>query len=142
MTKIPSSVLALDVGAKRIGVAVASFVARLPHPLITLNATDENFFAALESIVEVENVTVIVVGFPRGMQGQHTAQTTAIEEFVAELRTHFALPIHFQDEALTSKHARAELEARGKPYDKGDVDALAATYILEDWLIENKEPVA
>jgi putative transcription antitermination factor YqgF len=108
----------------------------LARPLITL-IQDDTFFAALEAILEVEGVRAIVVGFPRGMQGQHTAQTAAIEQFVAELKQHVPLPIHFQDEALTSKHAKAELDARGKPYDKGAIDALAATYILEDFLQEH-----
>ncbi len=132
------SVLALDVGAKRIGIAAASLEARLPHPLITLE-WDDTFFTALRNIIEVEGVVRVVVGFPRGMQGQHTDQTRAIEAFTAELRQHVPLPIHMQDEALTSKHARAELEARGKPYDRGAVDALAATYILEDFMHEHKE---
>lgn len=141
MAAPPSSVLALDVGAKRVGVAVASLAARLPRPLITLER-DDTFFPALESIAEVEQAVALVVGFPRGMQGQHTAQTTAIESFTQELRQHFALPIHFQDEALTSKHAEAELKARGRLYDRGAIDALAATYILEDFLGEHRELVA
>jgi RNase H-fold protein (predicted Holliday junction resolvase) len=47
-----------------------------------------------------------------------------------------------QDEAVTSKRAEAELEARGKPYQRGDIDALAATYILEDFLAGHREPAA
>ncbi len=138
MSLSPKSVLALDVGATRIGVAVASFPARLPRPLITLN-WDDTFFPTLQTIAEVEGVRALVVGFPRGMQGQHTAQTTAIETFTQQLREHFPLPIHMQDEALTSKYAEAELKARGRPYDRGDIDALAATYILNDWLGEHKD---
>ena len=135
MPVTPDSVLALDVGARRVGVSVASLAARLPRPLITLER-DDTFFPTLQNIVEVEAVSAIVVGFPRGLHGQHTAQTQAIEDFTAELRQHFALPIYYQDEALTSRHAEAELRARGKLYDKGDIDALAATYILEDFLGE------
>ncbi len=138
MPAAPRSILALDVGEKRIGVAIASLVARLPHPLITLD-TDETLFRTLENIVEVEAVGALVVGFPRGMQGQKTAQTAAIEQFTQKLRQHFILPINMQDESLTSKRAEAELEARGKVYAKGDIDALAATYILEDFLSENKQ---
>lgn len=138
MTVLHKSVLALDVGAKRIGVAVASLTARLPRPLITLE-WDETFFPTLTNIIEVEGVQAVVVGFPRGMQGQHTAQTTAIEAFTAELRQHVPLPIHMQDEALTSKHAEAELRARGRPYDRAAIDALAATYILQDFLTEYRE---
>ncbi len=120
-------------GAVRIGVSVTTLVARLPRPLITLQA-DDTLWPALQNIVEVEDVRVIVVGFPRGLQGQHTKQTEAIEAFVQQLKAHFALPIQLQDEALTSKHAEEELRARGKLYTKEDIDALAATYILEDWL--------
>ena len=136
MAVTPSSVLALDVGARRVGIAVATVQARLPRPLITL-IYDDTFFDTLESIVEVEGVQVVVVGFPRGLQGQHTAQTDAIEAFVEQLKQHLPMPIHLQDEALTSKHAEAELKARGKTYEKGDIDALAATYILDDFLSEH-----
>jgi putative pre-16S rRNA nuclease len=140
MPTTPKSVLGLDVGARRIGVSVASLAARLPRPLITLEH-DDTLFPTLENIVEVEGVTALIVGFPRGMQGQHTAQTQAIEDFATELRRHFALPLHFQDEALTSKHAQAELDARGKPYERGAIDSLAATYILEDFLREHGDLV-
>ncbi|HWB39587.1 MAG TPA: Holliday junction resolvase RuvX [Candidatus Saccharimonadales bacterium] len=133
-----SSLLALDVGAVRVGVAIASLEAQLPRPLITLDRND-TLFPTLQSIIEVESVKRLIVGFPRGMQGQHTAQTNAIEEFVTELKQHFALPVELQDEALTSKHAEDELRARGKPYDKGDIDSLAATYILEDFLQSVRE---
>lgn len=133
--------LALDVGAARIGVAIASSIARLPRPLTTLTQS-ETLFEDIAKLVDKESVSTIVVGYPRGMQGQHTAQTDVIEDFVTQLKEHLALPIHFQDEALTSRKAEAELEARGKTYAKGDIDALAATYILEDFLLEHAEGVA
>ena len=132
----PKSIIALDVGAKRVGVAVASLIARLPRPLITLDR-ERDFFAELEKLIRQEDAGALVVGFPRGMQGQSTAQTTATEDFVVDLRQHVALPIVFQDEALTSKNAEVELEARGRNYSKADIDALAATYILEDFLSEH-----
>jgi putative Holliday junction resolvase len=139
MPVIHRSVLALDVGAKRVGVAVASLQAQLPRPLITLDRESDTLFPTLQNIAEVEGVIALVVGFPRGLQGQRTAQTQAIEDFAQELRQHFALPLHFQDEALTSKHARAELDARGRPYDRSEIDSLAATYILEDFLRDQQQ---
>lgn len=132
------SVLGLDVGAKRIGVAVASLAARLPRPLTTLEWNDD-FFTALSDLIEKEEAGALVVGFPRGLEGQHTAQTDSVQTFTEELRKHVDLPVHTQDEAVTSKQAEAELEARGKPYERGDIDALAATYILQDWLAEYRE---
>ena len=63
------SILALDVGDKRVGVARASLIARLPEPLVTLKR-GEQFFAELERIIDQEAVTGIVVGLPRGLNGQ------------------------------------------------------------------------
>lgn len=139
MTATPSSILALDVGSKRIGVAIASLVARLPRPLTTLDATDSKLFQKLEDIINEEAAVELVVGFPRGLDGQYTAQTASIEAFVEQLQEKIVLPIHLQDEALTSQKARNELESLGRAYTKEDIDALAATYILEDWLLTNSD---
>jgi putative Holliday junction resolvase len=127
------SILALDVGDSRVGLALSSPIARISSPLKTLTR-DEDFLNQLNTVIKEENVSTLVIGWPRGMNGQHTSQTIAVESFVKELKQTIDLPMYFQDEALTSKQAEAELEQRGKPYKRGDIDALAATYILEDYL--------
>jgi len=139
MPKLLKSVLALDVGSKRVGVAVASAQARLPRPLTTLDAEENTLLSNLEDIIKTEDVGRLVVGLPRGLAGQHTAQTEFTLRLKETLQAHFDLPIDMQDEALTSKRAEEELQTRGKPYQKGDIDALAATYILEDWLSAHEE---
>jgi putative Holliday junction resolvase len=133
-----SSVLALDVGNARVGVAVASLVARLPRPLTTLK-NDDSIFEEILRLASAEDAGVVVVGLPRGLDGQHTKQTVYAEDFAEELKQHVGLPVQMQDEAVTSKQAEAELKARGKEFDKGDIDALAATYILEDFLRDYRE---
>lgn len=133
MVQTPRSVLALDVGEARVGVALASLIARLPQPLATLKR-GEGFWSDLQKIIEEEAVGELVVGLPRNLSGQNTAQTATVQAFAEELKQKVNLPIHFQDEAVTSQQAEAELEGRHKPYSKGDIDALAATYILEDYL--------
>lgn len=135
------NILALDVGSRRVGVAIATAVARLPRPLITLTQ-DDNFWPVLENIIEIESIGSLVVGLPRGLSGQQTSQTSETQAFLTELRKHVAMPIHLQDEALTSKKAQKELNARGKPYDKGDIDSLAATYILDDFLTSHAETIS
>ncbi|HSX45632.1 MAG TPA: Holliday junction resolvase RuvX [Candidatus Saccharimonadia bacterium] len=127
-----TSILALDVGEARVGLALASISARLVQPFTTLQR--EDVFDELEKIIKNEDVGEIVVGLPRGLDGQETAQTASARAFAKELEKRTDLPIHLQDEAVTSKKAEEELRARGKPYAKGDIDALAATYILEDYL--------
>ena len=128
-----NKVLALDVGEKRIGVAVASTIARLPSVLLTFEHND-TIFTAIDEYLQAESIDLIVVGRPRSMQGQETAQTAYTRTFILALKQHTQLPIVEQDETLTSRQAEQELQARGKPYVKGDIDALAALYILEDYL--------
>lgn len=127
------TIIALDVGTKRIGVAIASMSTKFARPLVTLEHSDI-IWSELNKLVEQYEVGAIVVGLPRGLEGQETAQTKKTEVFMQELRANVGLPVHSTDEAVTSVQAEAELKQRGKPYEKGDIDALAATYILEDYL--------
>jgi putative Holliday junction resolvase len=138
MQATPKNILALDVGERRIGVAVAGSEAKLARPLTTLLNTDK-FFDELAKIVQQEDIGRLVVGLPRGLEGQTTAQTETVQGFAKELENRLGLPVHLQDEALTSVQAEAELKQRRKPSVKGDIDALAATLILEDYLQEPSE---
>jgi putative holliday junction resolvase len=133
-----SSILALDVGERRIGVAIASLAARLPRPLTTVERGPKTLHE-LQALADAEQAGMVIVGLPRNLSGNSTAQTVAVEDFAAELKHALGLPVHWQDEAVTSRQAEAELQKRGKPYTKGDIDALSATYILEDFLRDNPE---
>lgn len=133
-----SNVLALDVGTTRIGVAIADVVARIPRPLVTLT-NDDSFRTELQKMIRANGVKTLVVGLPRGLDGQDTQQTAYVRTFVQGLDKVMGVTICWQDEAVTSKQAEAELQSRGKPYKKGDIDALAATYILEDYIREHQE---
>lgn len=138
MLSSSQAIIALDVGAKRIGVASANPIARIAHPLTTLEHT-EDILAKIEELAAKERAAIVVIGLPRGMQGQETDQTRIVEAFGAEVEKKLSLPIYWQDEAVTSHKAEEELVNRGKPYSKGDIDALAATYILEDFLNDHPE---
>jgi putative Holliday junction resolvase len=133
MAASAGTILALDIGTVRIGVARASSVARLAEPLTTLRH-DDMIFDNLREICQQEDVTQLVVGLPRGLDGQTTAQTDYALDFVQKLADELKLPISLVDEAVTSRQAESELLARGKQFKKGDIDALAAVYILEDYL--------
>lgn len=135
-----TNLLALDVGGARIGVALASSMARIAHPLTTLNYS-ETIVDELRQIIKNEAVGILVVGLPRNLSGEETGQTASVQEFAKQLEA-LNVPIHFQDEAVTSAKAEAELKSRGKPYSKGEIDALAATYILDDFLQTYTEPTS
>jgi putative Holliday junction resolvase len=126
--------LALDVGAARIGVALANDVARIASPLPVL-ANDESFCSKLRDLTSEHHISQIVVGWPRGLDGQETEQTRYVENFISKLDL-CGVPVVRQDEALTSVQAEAELKKRGKNFTKGDIDSLSAVYILEDFLAE------
>ena len=131
-----TTIVALDVGSQRIGVASANSIAQIATPLVTLPNTD-SVVSAIASLLADESATTLVVGLPRNLNGEDTAQTQAVRQFVEMLKPAISVPVVFQDEALTSRKAEDELIARGKPFSKGDIDALAATYILEDYMQEN-----
>lgn len=133
MTENKRVLLGLDVGERRIGVAVGDSVGRLSSPLTTLTV-DGLEIVRLQRLMLENDVTDIVVGLPRNMSGEETAQTELVRQFAVRRLGGFSQPVHFQDESLTSVKAEQELTNRKKPFAKGDVDALAATYILDDYM--------
>lgn len=125
--------LALDVGEKRIGVAIADSIGRLAAPLTTLEV-DGTEVIRLQRLLLGHEITHLVVGLPRNMQGEETAQSQLIRQFVKLRLQALGLPISFQDESLTSVAAETALTGRKRGFTKADIDAHAATLILQDYL--------
>lgn len=124
--------LALDIGEKRIGVAMADQSVPIAVPYGALDVDGREVQQIFELLI-ANDVGKLVVGYPRNQQGEPTAQTAYVERFVEQL---YDAPcqIVYQDESLTSVIAEQRLEAQKKPYQKGDIDALAACLILEDYI--------
>ncbi len=129
------SLIGLDVGEKRIGVAVADLGVRIAVPFITFEV-DGSEIEAIAELVLQEEADTIVVGYPRNQQGEATAQTHYVENFARKLED-LEVKIVFQDESLTSVIAEQRLAVHNKPYTKGDIDAQAATIILQDYIEAN-----
>lgn len=127
--------LGLDVGAARIGVALADTGVRIavPHDYIEV---DGNEVAAIAKVAISNEIDTIVVGYPRNQSGEATKQTAAVEEF-AKLLEDFDAKLVFQDESLTSVIAEQRLVSRRKTYTKGDIDSEAAAIILQDYMEQN-----
>ncbi|MFZ2545077.1 MAG: Holliday junction resolvase RuvX [Candidatus Saccharimonadales bacterium] len=126
-----TSLLSLDVGTKRIGVATADSSLPIAIPLQTIEV-DGMEIDNIKNIVRDKSVETIIVGYPRNQSGDATAQTEVAENFAQLLKD--IAPIVFQDESLTSVIAEDRLKLSGKPYEKGDIDALAAAIILQDYM--------
>lgn len=129
------SYVALDVGEKRIGVAVGDSAVRIAIAFDTIE-TDGSEIEQIARIIIDEKADVLIVGYPRNQSGEPTAQTTYVEAFAKGL-TDIAPKVVFQDESLTSVLAEQRLQSHKKPYTKGDIDALAAAMILQDYMEQN-----
>jgi len=130
-----TNIVCLDVGEKRIGVAVGDSDIRIAVPLDTIKV-DGNEIVAIAQILIQEKADILVVGYPRNQSGEPTAQSKVVEEFTTKLAV-IAPRIVFQDESLTSVIAEQQLIAYDRPYSKSDIDAQAAAIILTDYLEAN-----
>lgn len=129
------SFLALDVGEKRIGVAVGDSGVKIAVPFDTVEV-DGNEIRRIAQLVVSEKADTVVVGYPRNQSGEPTAQTAYVENFAKQLAD-IAPDLVFQDESLTSVLAEQRLKGYGRPYSKGDIDAQAAAIILQDYMEQN-----
>lgn len=129
-------VLGLDVGEKRIGVAKADSSTRIAIPVGYVNV-DGTEFEEIAKLVRFNNISLFVLGLPRSNQGNETNQSLYVRNFAKTLSNKIPdIKIRFQDESLTSVEAETRLKSRKKVYEKGDIDAEAASIILQDF-IEN-----
>lgn len=129
-------IIGLDVGEKRIGVAKADSDTRIAVPVgfIEVDGIGSEW-QEIARIARLNNTNLFVLGMPRSNEGNETAQSLYVRNFAKTLAE--KLPgarVKFQDESLTSVVAEERLKSRGKKYVRGDIDAEAATIILQDFL--------
>lgn len=130
-----TSLVCLDVGEKRIGVAVGNSAIRIAVPFDTIDVNGNEIQDIAEIIIR-EKADILVIGYPRNQAGEATKQTQFVEDFAKKL-IDIAPSIEFQDESLTSVMAEQQLKSYKRPYTKGDIDAQAAAIILQDFLEAN-----
>lgn len=124
--------LALDVGDRRVGLAMADAQVRIAVPFGWLERSDSVLVELTELLLR-HNIDMVVVGYPRNQAGEPTQQTAKVEEFVAQLaEIELDIDVVYQDESLTSVQAEQRLGSKIK--EKGEIDAEAASIILQDYL--------
>ncbi len=135
----PGRLLALDLGSRRIGLAVSDSLGVTAQPLETLHRTTKRAdFAELKNLIQQYSITEIVLGHPLNMSGEPGPQALKVAAFAEELRSRCGLPIHLWDERLTSAEAHRVLDDSGHSRDrfarKGKVDRIAAVLILQSFM--------
>ena|SRR5436309_2476951 len=139
-------VLGIDLGARRVGLAISDPSRTLARPLATIrvsspqDAIDQVMREVARLCGEEEGLAAIVVGIPRRLDGTATEQTRAAEAFLEALVARTPLPIAREDERLTSREAESRLAVRERDWRvrKAKLDAAAAAVILQDYLDREK----
>lgn len=136
-------VLGLDLGRRRIGVAVSDASGTLARPLRTIERgpSDRLALRGLAALVEElatadDGLATIVVGRPTRLDGTPTEQTAHAEQMADGLRRRVRVPVVFQDERLSSHEADTRLASTERDWRvrKVKLDAAAAAVILQDWI--------
>ena len=134
--------LGIDVGARRIGLAISDPSRTLARPLTTLAVVDPS--DAIDRVVDLigrlraedDGLETIVVGLPARLDGTPTEATPAVVAFIAALKTRTMVPVATEGERLTSHEAEQRLAVTERDWRKRKqaLDAAAAAIILQDFL--------
>lgn len=132
-------ILALDVGDRRIGLALSDELGYTAQPLWTLHRTNHRGdLKAIGRVLRKYAVSEVVVGNPLHMSGDQSPQAAKAQAFAADVGSGFGVTVHLWDERLTTTEAHRHLDDAGHGGDrrerKGIIDQVAAVLILEAFL--------
>ena len=127
--------LAIDYGDKRTGLAICDAEETIVSPLTVIHG-QKDLLKKITDIVETEKVEAIVLGLPLNMDGSEGPQAKVTQNFAKQLERVLDVPIHFQDERLSSFEAESKLEAAQltRRQKRKRMDAVAAAEILRSFL--------
>jgi len=129
--------LGVDVGERRIGLAISDPNGQVAVPLRTLHRTaPDGAIEAIGALVVEESVDGVVVGLPLSLDGSTGPQAESVQEFVRELLTVVKVPVTLWDERLSTVQAEELLRSGGLGWRKrkAEQDSLAAAIILQGYL--------
>lgn len=126
-------VLGIDLGRRRIGLALGDTEAKIVVGLATI-INNRQTFDTINEIVCRENITKLIIGLPRTLNGQLGGQADYTQKWAADLIKATGLAVVYADERLSSRMARNSLAAIGSKLAKEDIDQAAAVLILQGYL--------
>jgi len=128
-------ILALDLGERRIGIALSDPLGWLATPLTVLGCSNRKAeLAAIEELVHKHQVEQVVVGYPRSLNGTVGPQAQRVDRYAAQLRARLPVPVILWDERLSTSQAERLIHETGKRVQRGRIDAVAAAVILQSYL--------
>lgn len=129
--------MALDIGEKRVGIAVSDASGRIAMPVKVLPAAEVlNQARSFRYLLEDYEPEILVCGRPMTLAGERGPQAARIEEQAAAIARACHLPLAFEDERLSSAEAKRILREQGlsEREMRGRVDSVAASLFLQTWL--------
>lgn len=131
-------IMAIDLGEKRIGIALSDPTRLLASSHTVLERTSRrDDFARYQAIIEEYGVTLVLMGLPLSLDGSDSAMTSWVRDYSAECATVISTPLQLWDETFTTRQAHNSMKARGTTHykkRKERIDAVAAAFLLQDYL--------
>lgn len=128
------TLLGFDFGLKRIGIAVGQQITGTASALCTVTSRDNKpDWDAISGLIGAWCPDALVVGLPLHADGSESEMSVAARKFAHQLEARYRLPVHTMDERLSS-HAAAQTLGRKSAQGQADIDAIAASIILQNWL--------
>jgi len=137
MTSTAGRILGVDLGSRRIGLAISDGLGLTAQGLDTLERRNKRTdLAILGKLIRERGITEILLGNPLNMRGDAGRQSGWVEEFAVALRKHTGLPVRLWDERLTTVEASRVLRESGIGIEKraAAVDRLSAVILLQSYL--------
>lgn len=134
-------ILAIDFGERRIGLAISDPLGITAQGLPTIDTRKtKDVFSHIQAIIKDKNVTGVVVGMPKNMDGSIGFKGKEVEEFIGKLSRRTGLEVEAWDERLTSVQSLKSMRVMGiKQKKKDTVDRISATLILQNYLDSSKK---
>jgi putative Holliday junction resolvase len=128
--------MGLDVGERRIGVAVSDPLGWTAQGIAVIDKQDADWLAQLDRLIQEYEVQTIVVGLPRNMDGSIGARGEACRKLANELAARYSLPVELWDERLSTMAVEKTLLSAdvSRQKRKKVIDQMAATWILQGYL--------
>lgn len=130
-------ILAIDYGEKRLGLAVSDDDQKVALTKGLLEGLSQTkIIQKIKALVSLDQIGLLVVGLPTGLDGQPTAWTEEVKRFTEKLRSHLSVPVQMVDERYTSSMAKGMLAGTGET--KAKKDQVAAQIFLQDYLDQQR----
>ena len=135
------NILGLDIGDKRIGIAITT--SGVIASELTVVENNNQAIPFLIDLIKQKNIEKVVVGLPCLKSGDESLQAKKVKGFITEFLEKNPIPLFYEDEILTSKEAERILKEQGLGWEQAKlrIDQLSARLILEQYLSHSKEEI-